>query len=127
MMKKSSSPRKRVRRANQVKNSTHEKKLMDSWQLTQALTCELLDRLHSKIDTLNNDDESWDLLFGSKDSAVLNLQKLVVVLGQISDRLNASIPDDVENHSVQTSAMSHDDMLMLHRWLQEEIAQQIDV
>jgi hypothetical protein len=60
------------------------------------------------------ESEDWEKLFGTKDSLVMNLQKLVATL--------AALPEDEGNGRVETAAansISSAEMALLKAWLEE--------
>ncbi len=59
--------------------------------------------------------KEWKRLFGSKDSAVVSLQKLVQVIGVLSNQVDAMVvvpKDDVVEHD-----LSPEEMALLTEWL----------
>ncbi len=96
--------------------------MREAWLLIQSLTCTLIARLQSVLATHDVGDEGWERLFGAKDSTVVNLQKLVAVLGEISDRL-AQGASDAEQNGASAVPMDAQDMAMLKRWLEQELQQ----
>jgi hypothetical protein len=61
--------------------------------------------------------EQWERIFGTKESAVANLQKLVAVLSHISEHLAAQ-QDPITAEWDRT--LSDEDYAMLARWLEKE-------
>lgn len=96
--------------------------MRQAWLLIQSLTCALIAKLQSVLATHDVADEGWERLFGAKDSTVINLQKLVAVLGEISDRL-AHHASEAGQVSASVAPMDTHDMTMLKRWLEQELQQ----
>lgn len=110
--------------ARKKKSTTHapSDEMRQAWLLIQSLTCALITKLQAVLTAHDTEDEGWERLFGAKDSTVVNLQKLVGVLGEISDRLSQQ-PIEAHGAAVQTSPMDMQDMAMLKRWLEQELDQ----
>ena len=80
-------------------------------QLVEALLKEMQQGVR---DPHYRESEDWVKLFGSKDSLVMNLQKLVATL--------AALPDDevvVKPHQAATEAISQAEMALLKAWMEE--------
>ena len=122
-MKKTDAPRKAAKRkpARKVMPKA-DADLLKTWQITQDLTSKLIGNLQQTLAAHDASEDSWNRLFGAKDSTVINLQKLVAVLGQISDRLAAAMPEFKPDKAAIHEPISPADMQMLKRWMEEELA-----
>lgn len=123
-MKKTIAPRRKTVRKKSEKASVskaHDAALMHTWQQTAMLVCQLISHLQHALDTQDGSDESWNRIFGTKDSTVMNLQKLVAVLGEISDRLSLHALTQTGVETAPPAEMNIEDMLMLKRWLEQEL------
>jgi hypothetical protein len=94
--------------------------LENSWQKTSVLVHRLMIILDEGIVNPSSLPEHWERVFGTKDSAVVSLQKLVAVLAEISEHVERALQqDDVE--SPYTANVSADDLAMIQRWVEEEL------
>lgn len=85
----------------------------DIWRRTRQLVEVLLQVMEQEIRAADGPrSEQWVRLFGSKDSAVVNLQKLVQLL--------AELQGNVPQSTASTQALPEDaDMELLRQWLQD--------
>lgn len=91
-----------------------------AWLLIQSLTCKLIAKLDTALRECEDAENGWERLFGAKDSTVVNVQKLVAVLAEISDRLVVSAGAAEATHDA-AGMMRPEDMEMLKRWLEAEL------
>lgn len=108
---KKRAPRKRVSKKEQA--SRTEEDAQDIWRRTRQLVEVLLQVMEQEIRAADGPrSEQWVRLFGSKDSAVVNLQKLVQLLAE----LQGNVPQPPES---ATPLPEDADMELLRRWLQD--------
>ncbi len=92
------------------------------WMRTSNLVQRLLQTLEEGIANPENLPAHWKQIFGPKDNAVVNLQKLVAVLTVVSERLMSELylaeagPADPE-----ISTMQPEDLEMVMRWASREL------
>lgn len=98
-------------------------KLCGLWQQSSELVRLLIDTLQQGVAAGHASEEHWERLFGSKDSAVSNLQKLVAVLTVISERLTSEmcVPPEAQEETA-AMAIQEEDVAMVMRWAQATLA-----
>lgn len=124
------------KKINHAKNEIHQKNIQPSatheaatptarvsWQLVNILTQQLMQKLAQTLAEMPDPTTDWERLFGAKDSMVVNLQKLVQVLVQMSGRLE-EIEKNIDAPDMADSAILPDeaDLQMLKNWLEQELA-----
>lgn len=98
----------RRKKSRQAMVTTH-----DIWARTKLLVEVLLEVMEHEIRAPDNErSERWLKLFGAKDSAVVNLQKLVVLLAELQAQTPAK---DMERGVAPVDAQ---EMAILADWLQ---------
>jgi hypothetical protein len=127
MTRKKTSPSLRLHSKNFNKNNQILKQRADHisnlWMRTSDLVQHLLQTLEEGIASPEALPAHWEQIFGPKDNAVVNLQKLVAVLTVVSERLVSELylaeaaPADTE-----TGAMQPEDLEMVMRWAARELA-----
>lgn len=86
--------------------------MQDVWARTQMLVEVLLSVMEREIRARKSEpSERWLKLFGTKDSAVVNLQKLVLLLGE----LQAQSPQKIQAHEV--APVDAQELAILADWL----------
>lgn len=85
------------------------------WQSTRKSVKALLETLAKGIDSPAAMPEHWERLFGTKDSAVANLQKLVALLVEL--RLHHEVQDG--DAPDETRIEAHE-IEMLEAWLRKQ-------
>ena len=86
------------------------------WQCTHNSVKALINTLAKGIDSPTAMPEHWERLFGTKDSAVANLQKLVALLVELRQHFHESVEDDV---MPEVKLESHE-LDMLEAWLKKQ-------
>jgi hypothetical protein len=86
------------------------------WQSTRASVKALLETLAKGIDSPASMPEHWERLFGTKDSAVANLQKLVALLIELRAHFYTA-PDEEE---AATTRVETHELEMLEAWLAKQ-------
>ncbi len=86
----------------------------DIWRRTRLLVEVLLQVMEQGIRDPNGKSEEWDRLFGSKDSAVVTLQKLVQLLAELQQQ-SAMEP---EADASLVEPVSAEEMALLKQWLE---------
>lgn len=86
--------------------------MADIWQRTGLLVEVLLGVMEREIHAGGERSEQWERLFGTKDSAVVTLQKLVQVLAELQTRAG---------HEPQAEALvepvNEEELALLREWL----------
>lgn len=115
-------PRKSTRKPNAKKTTTRKKNVPPSsemeevWQSTRMSVKALLETLAKGIDSPASMPEHWERLFGTKDSAVANLQKLVALLIELRAHFHA-VPDD---DAAESTHIETHELEMLEAWLEKQ-------
>lgn len=103
--------------AKKPRATAADKRSRAIWKRTQMLVEILIEVMETEI---TNEDaqksERWLRLFGAKDSAVVNLQKLVQVMIQLQDGIVPSAREKV-------APVDADEMAILSAWLQAQSVQ----
>ncbi|MBN8542780.1 MAG: hypothetical protein J0M34_00770 [Alphaproteobacteria bacterium] len=86
------------------------------WQSTRKSVKALLETLAKGIDSPATMPEHWERLFGTKDSAVANLQKLVALLIELRQHFHDAPEADVADI---TRIEAHE-LEMLEAWLEKQ-------
>lgn len=87
----------------------------DVWSRSQMLVEILLEVMETEIAAEQSErSERWLKLFGPKDSAVVNLQKLVQVLGELQEQTPAAA---LANEPQPIAPVSEEELQMLSEWL----------
>lgn len=92
------------------------REMEEVWQGTQKLVKALLETLAKGIDSPAHMPEHWERLFGTKDSAVANLQKLVALLIELRTHFN-EVPDAAE---MEQPPIEVHELEMLEAWLKKQ-------
>jgi len=97
--------------------------LCQLWLKTSDLVQRLIQTLEDGVSTPEVLPEHWERLFGPKDSAVVNLQKLVAVLALVSERLMSDMCGnaDAAHAELTQPPMQAEDLEMLMRWAESEL------
>ncbi len=112
-------PRKTTPKTTKKKKSVVPPVQMEEvWQSTRTSVKALLETLAKGIDSPAAMPEHWERLFGTKDSAVANLQKLVALLVE----LRVHFHDVRDDEDVANTAMDSHEMEMLEAWLNKQKA-----
>ena len=85
------------------------------WQSTRASVKALLETLAKGIDSPAAMPEHWERLFGTKDSAVANLQKLVALLVELRVHFHEVAEDGESLPKLETHELE-----MLEAWLKKQ-------
>lgn len=86
------------------------------WVSTRALVKALLETLAKGIDSPNAVPEHWERLFGTKDSAVANLQKLVALLVELRSHFHETRHED----DPQGGSLDGHELDLLEAWLEKQ-------
>jgi hypothetical protein len=126
MTRKKSSPSLHLHRKNLTKNNHYQKQQTDHinhlWMRTSDLVQRLLQTLEEGIANPENLPAYWVQIFGPKDNAVVNLQKLVAVLTVVSERLMSELyATKIEQPNTERGAMQPEDLEMVMRWAAREL------
>jgi hypothetical protein len=126
MTRKKSSPSLHLHSKNLTKNNHYQKQQADHmnhlWMRTSDLVQRLLQTLEEGITNPENLPAHWEQIFGPKDSAVVNLQKLVAVLTVVSERLMSELyASRIEQPNAELGAMQPEDLEMVMRWAAREL------
>ena len=126
MTRKKSSPSLHLHRKNLTKNNHYQKQQTDHinhlWMRTSDLVQRLLQTLEEGIANPENLPAHWEQIFGPKDNAVVNLQKLVAVLTVVSERLLLEdYAAEEAQPNIQSGIMQPEDLEMVMRWAAREL------
>lgn len=91
--------------------------LTPAWAHASELVRRLILLMEQGIDPATEIPEHWERIFGTKESAVGNLQKLVSVLANIAQHMQQ--PEAMQQQD--EAPLSKDDYAMLMRWLEDEL------
>ncbi len=86
------------------------------WQSTRKSVKALLETLAKGIDSPASMPEHWERLFGTKDSAVANLQKLVTLLIELRAHFHESLDED----NMNVPRVEAHELEMLEAWLEKQ-------
>ncbi|MFZ4124958.1 MAG: hypothetical protein ACOYJ2_02650 [Rickettsiales bacterium] len=115
-------PRKSTRKSPTKKTSARKKtshaspEMDEVWQSTRQSVKALLETLAKGIDSPATMPEHWERLFGTKDSAVANLQKLVALLIELRAHFHDAPDDDTSD----ISRIEAHELEMLEAWLEKQ-------
>lgn len=110
--------RKRARKsaAPRKSRSTATPSANDIWRRTRLLVEVLLEVMEQGIRAPDSErSEQWERLFGTKDSAVVNLQKLVQLLAELQAQSGSTLDDA---HAL-VEPVSSEEMALLAQWLEQ--------
>ncbi len=86
----------------------------DMWERSQLLVEVLLKFMDREIRSKDpKRSEKWLKLFGTKESAVVNLQKLVQVLAELQEQT----PSGTADQPAMTAPVNAEELAMLSEWL----------
>lgn len=102
-------------------SASHAKDLDAAWQHASSLARRLMLLMSDRVEDVDASDAHWERVFGTKESAVVNLQKLVGVLASISQHIASAAEHD--SHAVEGGTLSQEDYRMLMRWIEREMDQ----
>lgn len=98
-----------------AKARSKDLQVRDVWARSQLLVEVLLTFMEREIRSRDKErSEKWLKLFGSKDSAVVNLQKLVQVLGELQEQTPVAQAKDQPQTAAPVNAQ---ELALLQDWL----------
>lgn len=111
-------PRKTTKKPTKRKAKVSPSPAMEEvWQCTHNSVKALINTLAKGIDSPSAMPEHWERLFGTKDSAVANLQKLVALLVEMRQQFHTSVEEDADS---AISKLESHELDMLEAWLAKQ-------
>lgn len=86
------------------------------WRRMETLVVEMLQVLEEKMNDPEKTPKEWEVLFASKDSVVINLQKLAKLMGDVQ---GARGPKKKELANAACERLTRDELKMLEEWLRD--------
>ncbi len=104
-----------VKKVNKCTPVTPVHSCENIWARTLLLVEVLIRVMEGEIRSTEEErSPQWLRLFGAKDSAIVNLQKLVQLMAQLREYGNLEAPDS------QVAPVSDEEMAMLRGWLEAQ-------
>jgi|GEM_PF-2943488 len=108
-------PRKATSKKRTLKKRTQPSEMDEVWKSTRYSVKALIETLSKGIESPQTMPEHWERLFGTKDSAVANLQKLVGLLIELRQHFHEGHAED----TMELTRLETHELEMLEAWLKK--------